>query len=99
MVTIEYANNGVPVPDWEARAEARRLFSPPNVTDYAYYVYSTENMIYAIRALVAKGEIDYTNVQFKFKDSILPVEKDGRLKYWPVGFSDFFDECLTDLMV
>ena len=59
--------------------------------------YATENIFDAIRVLVKKGRIKPDAIQFKFKDQIITIDKDGRCPNWPEGFCDYSTHWLMQL--
>lgn len=100
MITIEYSPEGVAVADHKAEEFVKNLvdknWNMYETEGLADAKVSTENVITIARVLKMRDDID---VQFKFKDEILVLNKDGRLVgAWPDGFCNFWDKCLTELL-
>ncbi len=75
MITIEYSPLGIAVPDHKAEdfvLEAIKFEKDINV--------STENIIYAARALIVREQI---KVQFKFEGEIITPNKHAKIEYYP----------------
>lgn len=107
MLIIEYVNNknGRTFADYEAMSRAKQVVENLRKTnrlvdgadDYTLSV-SSENIVYAFRVLVAKGEIDCSQIKFTFEGRNITVGKFGRLSDYPRGFCDTFDNFLTELL-
>ena len=51
---------------------------------FAITAIGQHELVLGIRMAVKHGRLD--DVQFKFKDVIVPVLPDGQLMFWPAGF-------------
>ena len=49
------------------------------------------------RLAVKKGKISCNDIVFLFNDEVLPINKDGRLPRWPIGFCDHLMDVLSEL--
>ncbi len=58
---------------------------------------STENVMYAIRAMKLTGKIT-CNVQLMFEGEILPMNEYCCLTEWPQGFCDYIDHWTTEIV-
>lgn len=83
------------VPDGECEHTVRVLLQTGYEGDW---IVSSANIVYAVRAMVKRGEVRPDQVQFSFREKILPVDLDGRLKEWPVGFCDYEERWLRELI-
>jgi hypothetical protein len=63
---------------------------------------SSENIISAARVLAKRGVIPYKELIFKFNidgfDYIIVCDKYGNLNDYPIGFDDFIEGCLEELV-
>ncbi len=99
MITIEYSEEGKACSDFDCEKYIKNLKDLESLD--RKYTTSSSIVILAIRAAIARGELDFTKIQFKFDDHILQPDKDGRMEYWPRGFCDidfnFMDDILNNL--
>lgn len=93
MVILEFSELGLPISDYDAESFITELISS-GVNDTV----STSNAILAARAMIARGNIQNTDICFMFNGSKLYPDKDGRLAEWPKGFCDFEENWLMQLM-
>jgi hypothetical protein len=100
MITIEYTKEGEAVSDFGCDDYVNIIRNDILDGENSEYDVSTSIVILAIRAAIARGELDFTKIQFKFDDHILHPDKDGRMEYWPRGFCDidlnFMDDILNN---
>lgn len=95
MLTIEFhSTKGTPVADGLAEETVLEMYE----RGFTSFVTSTENLVMATRALVAEGTIPHTEVQFRFKDQVISIDRDGRCLNWPVGFCDAAESWLFRLL-
>ena len=59
---------------------------------------SNEMLIHYFRLRVAQGVLKSDQIQFKFNDQIIRVNKFGTLEDWPKGFCDYTDNLLMELL-
>ena len=61
---------------------------------------STENVIFAARALVCEKKIDKISIFFEKEDGVMeiPMDEDGRLLEYPKGFCEYMDQWLMTLV-
>jgi hypothetical protein len=60
--------------------------------------FGNEMYLYAFRILVKRGIIPYNDIVFKFKDTIILIDENGRVDFWPKGFGDTLKEFLMELI-
>tara|TARA_R110000851_G_scaffold327679_1_gene497467 strand:- start:316 stop:612 length:297 start_codon:yes stop_codon:yes gene_type:complete len=61
-------------------------------------IIGTGLVVDAIRVLVKTGKADHTTIQFKYKDTILPINENGHIEPpWPEGFNDTMINLLEQL--
>jgi hypothetical protein len=94
MKTIEYSTDGLAVADRKAEEVARAFLK----SDDSYIKVSTDNFVTAVRALIHEKLIPHTEVEFLFKGTKLPPNKNGRLSHWPLGFCDVHEDLLSRLL-
>ncbi len=94
MKTIEYDVDGLAIADYKAEETARSFLK----SDENYIKVSTDNFVTAVRALIHEKFIPHTDVEFLFKGTKLPPNKNGRLNHWPVGFCDLHEDLLSRLL-
>lgn len=100
---VEYSGDGICVPDAKIDELVTNLISivdfKNNLDDKEYHIQvASELIITALRVKVLAGEIPYTQIEFKFEDKIIKINKDGRLDWWPKGFCDYNDHYLDQLL-
>jgi hypothetical protein len=95
MLTIEYKEGGIAVADKHAEQSARRVWKSYEDSkaamrvDIDHLVYSTINIVTAFRMLVAEGLIPHNDIEFKYKDELLKLDKLGQfIGGYPIGFWD-----------
>jgi len=76
MITIEYCKEGHVISDFEIEMYQRFIKGCP--LNFEVKVASAI-AVDAARVLILRGEIKHTEIQFKFKDQILSVNKYGRI--------------------
>lgn len=95
MLTIEYDDwNGTPVAD----GMCEELLIDMHRRGFTHYKTSSENLILAARALVCRGVLPHTEIQFLFKGQTIAPDKDGRCLEWPSGFCDKSQDWLIVLL-
>lgn len=94
MKTIEYSPQGEAIADSAAEDRAREFLKGDTDTINV----STDNFIYAVRALIHENFIAHTDVQFHFNDLFLHPDRNGRLTLWPSGFCDYNEKWLSRLL-
>jgi len=90
---LVYSKSGSPVSDCLAEEYV--------LTHYAEnkdMVVSTENVITAARVLVNEGKISSVVIDLYFEDTLLEIDRNGRLRRWPIGFCDYNDRWLERLI-
>lgn len=76
MITIEYAEYGTPVSDFDYEKHLKRIiwlaleFSTPKP-----YCFSSSIIFTAIGLAIVQGLIPHNKIQFKYKDKIIHVGK------------------------
>jgi hypothetical protein len=94
MKTIEYDMDGLAIADHKAEETARAFLQ----SDDSYIKVSTDNFVTAVRVLIHEKFIAHTEVEFLFKGTKLPPNKNGRLNHWPLGFCDTHEDLLSRLL-
>lgn len=101
ILTVEYdKDNGIVAPDGKLEEQVNAFvdcFHNFGKKD-KHVLIANSLMISYLRVLVKKGKLDYNDVMFKYKDTLIAVDKDGRLSYWPEGFDDMWDKYLNILV-
>lgn len=85
---------GTPYAD--GQVESILLCLPEGTSADRPLVVSTENIMYAARALKKEGKIE--DVIFYFEEHIMRVDKNGRIDYWPWSFPSALDRFLERLL-
>lgn len=105
MLTIVYdPDKGLPIPDGLCDAEARSLAELARKSGYLPYLEvlnvprSTENIFYALRVMVKRGDLAPAEIQFKFKDQFISIDGNGRCDPWPEGFCEFDQKQMEQLL-
>jgi len=96
MIKVTYCKHGSPYPDWMCEGLLRMHENWDGKV-------STENMVNAIRVLVREKvkKLEEVEIWFEGDDKIpfkLDLDIDGRIRYWPPGFSDTMDKFLERLI-
>ncbi|CAL9965770.1 hypothetical protein VPHD479_0100 [Vibrio phage D479] len=94
MITITYDPvNGAAVPDGAAWD-----FGQEFVADPRDVTIGTENMLYAIRIAVRRGQVDHKNLRVQFGNKFASIDKLGALDMWPrsMPIERFLDELCFD---
>jgi hypothetical protein len=95
MKTIAYFHIGGEVfPDHQIEQVARQFL----IGKEDYIAVGCELFITAARTLIAEKVIPHTEVQFAFRGKAIPVDGNGRLKEYPVGFCDTNENFLYRLL-
>lgn len=106
MLIVEYIEtNGLICPDAEAIITAQSIWDshlsedfPVNNKGEKFISVSSEILVHAFRILVLRKIITVNEIMFKYKNTIILVDKDGRLNKWPKGFCDTVDNFLMELL-
>lgn len=88
MLTVEYCKEGEVVSDFDVVSFVQNIIQDLKQGVDKEIKVSTSDVIHQIRLKVAQGGIRYDDIQFKYKDEILIVDKDGRMPHYPQGFAD-----------
>lgn len=94
MKTIEYSDQGVAYPDHRAEDVAREFLRG----DDEYICVSTDNIIYATRALIKEKYIPHDQIQFLFREEPLAMDRYAGIYNWPRGFCDSNEGWLMRLL-
>lgn len=97
MLTVEYnPDNGTVVPDNQVRSYAKMIIDSYHALgnqDFTVTV-GAEIIISAFKVAAKNGDID---LQVKFQDTIIPVDADGRLEFYPPNYPDVNCDILLEL--
>lgn len=95
MIRIEYCEEGQAISDFGIDEFILKAYEANESIKV-----STENVLYKIRALAAKGTIDYSQVFLVYKEQEMTINPCGRINIdtYPKGFMDLVDDCL-DVML
>lgn len=85
MLTVNYTANGTAFSDFKAREIAADLAAKAGDQDLSVDV-STENVVYALRLLVARGDIELANVAFLHEGQRVEVNQYGAAVAAPRDF-------------
>ena len=92
MITVTYDPYHNPaVPDGHAMMMAETIINIENGQDPAFnnkVTVGTGLVIDALRLLVKQGKMPADQLRFKYNDTIITVDGDGRCDKWPSGFND-----------
>jgi hypothetical protein len=97
MITIEYGDTGIGryinvndfnYNEWTTRLKNQIDGIYGDIKADLHYLVSTSIFITAIRLEIAKGNIDYNKIQFKFGNKIFQANEYGCMLDWPKGFCD-----------
>jgi hypothetical protein len=98
MITIEYAKNGKTYSDFEVEKFANEYCVIYSETKKdTTYVVSNENIVDAMKLMVAEGKISNEHLQFKFEDELINVNNKGEIEKYPIGFCDYTTNILFKL--
>lgn len=98
MLTIVYDPiEGIVYPDGKTQDMVKVALRWIKLQDQTLTI-GSELFIQYVRVAIVAGDIDCTDVQIKYKDQVLPLNKDGRIERWPAGFCDYYEDCLSNLM-
>ena len=100
MLTLVYSNEGMPVADYEAESRAKEiieLYKAEKIPNNLVYC-SSEIFFLAMRVLGKRGLIAYDDLQFKFENKILFLDKDFQVSEWPKGFCGYYESFLCELI-
>lgn len=95
MITLIYNEEGLLVADKKAINWVKGL---KGKEDGFKVEVGSDAVFMAARVLVLEGFYTPEEIQFKYNDAILPINKDGRMNESPVGFCDTFDDMLDRLL-
>ena len=87
-----------PVPDFEAEDKAKRIFNISREKKDYTFVTNSSLFVYAIRTLIKEGVIPLDEVKLQYDGIDLDVLQNARIRYWPDGFCDVWDEFLERLI-
>lgn len=89
MLTIEYHDNGLAIPDVFVEGYARDMCRDymANKEDI-YRMVSNETLILAFKLMVLEEEIPNNELQFIYKDDIITISRNGDLSHYPKGFCE-----------
>jgi len=59
---------------------------------------STSNIIQALRVLVSRDELSINEICFVFGEHEITINKYYELTKWPIGFMDWEQKCLRELI-
>ena len=59
---------------------------------------STNNIIQALRVLVSRDELSINEICFVFGEHEITINKYYELTKWPIGFMDWEQKCLRELI-
>lgn len=102
-ITLRYDPiNGEAFPDGVCDEQVNswiEQFLSENTEDYTCS-FSTENILFPIRIAVKNGRIKSEQVIVIFKETneIIEWSGNGRLKTWPIGFCDHYENWLNALL-
>jgi hypothetical protein len=97
MITIVYDINSNPTPDSQADQFVEEVIEAIRQGGDHLFARSNELLFLAIRAAINQERISCDKVQFKYGGFIYPVDKNGRMEFWPEGFCDHMDKYLDQL--
>jgi hypothetical protein len=87
MIRIEYSKEGTPVSDFDCATIAENLSKIVDEPIQArIFNYSTGNIFYAIRLLIALDKLDYNKVVFVYKGEEIKINRFAAITTWPEGF-------------
>ena len=89
MITVNYCKVGIPHSDFDLEKSVNAVIKwlntqPEDIT----LPVSTSNIITALKLAVVEGKIAPEQIQFKFEDEILKVNRYGATGPWRNGFAD-----------
>lgn len=96
MITIEYAENGQPVSDFNYKYWLDNVKA--NIGHDHTFVVSTSIPIYAVRLSIVLGEIDFNKIVFKYSNEVFQANKYGAIEKWPFGFCDLETRIAEDIL-
>lgn len=96
MITIEYSENGQAISDFNCDKYIKNIQELIFID--RHYAVSSSIVILAIRAAIARKELDHEKIRFKFNGQFLYPDKNGRIEYWPEGFCNFDLKFMDDLI-
>lgn len=96
MKTIQYSPKGIAIADSVAEELAKLFLTSSEESIHI----STDNFIYATRALVRGGLVLHNEVRFKFGRRIIKLNEDARFLTQPLpnGFCDHTDKWLMRIL-
>jgi hypothetical protein len=96
MITIEYAENGQAVSDFNYKDWLDNVKA--NIGRDHTFIVSTSIPIYAVRLAIVLGEIDFNEIVFKYSNEVFQANKYGAIERWPLGFCDLEVNLATDIL-
>ena len=100
MITIEYCAEGEPVSDFNYTEWLHKIKNSivyGSLYDITFKV-STSLPINVIRLAIVKGELNYKDITFKYKDKEFQTNQYGVIEKWPNGFCEVNRSIATDLI-
>lgn len=98
MLTIIYDPiEGVATADAVCKGLVYNLINISKSSDISYET-GTALVIDNLRLAIKNKDISPNEVILKFKGETIDILENGRLKYWPDGFCDYYSEVLAGLI-
>jgi hypothetical protein len=88
MVTVEYAEHGNPVSDFNASDWLYEVKRTIKEGREHRFVVSTGIPILLLKLAIARDEIKHTDVTFSYFGQVFQANEYGALMDWPRGFAD-----------
>jgi len=91
LIFIEYDPHlsGAAWPDGQALERALSIAEWAKTIDADIHeTYSTENIFYALRLLIANGTLPHDRILFVYQGHAFQANEYGAIRDWPEGFSD-----------
>lgn len=93
MIILEYTRTGMSCSDFYLEDDFTSILNYISIWKDRGEVnlklkFSTSNIFYRVLVGIARGEIDYTQVIFKYNEHNITINKYGALSSYPKGFLD-----------
>ena len=96
MITIEYAENGQAVSDFNYKDWLDNVKA--NVGRDHTFIVSTSVPIYAVRLAIVRGELDCSKIVFKYSNEVFQANEYGAIPDRPFGFCDVENRLAEDIL-
>lgn len=98
MLKIIYGPGGIVSSDFNLESWGKEFKNYIDDDQYHSILVSNEMLIDLVRAMIARGEVDYTNVTFHYEKWEFQSTECGAFEFYVEGFCDNRDKMLEDIL-